>query len=160
MDDDLNIQFPDSPSLLNPLDDARHFAFLVHTNPGGSTTNNPLEITEGILNFGALITDIEFPNSLIMPGASHLEDINGPRHLTPNFDILQQQNRVCNGRNVGLRNGMGTEKLIGGIREKPSDFFLFSKASHPNHKLPEGVIADPTGQGRQGVYSNPAGFEV
>ena len=43
---------------------------------------------------------------------------------------------------MGIRNGVGPHKLLGGIGKETRDFFLFGIASHTNDKLPKGVITN------------------
>ena len=81
-----------------------------------------------------------------MPRAAHLEDVDRPRHLTPDLDVLQHQNRVGNRRNMRVSDGIRPHKLIGRIGEEARNLFLLREAGDANNKLSESVIADSARQ--------------
>ena len=110
------------------------------------TTNDPLKVGEGILNFRPVAGDDEFSDSLVVPGTTHLEDVERTGHFAADLDVLQQENGVGNRRNMGVRNGVAPHEFLRGIGEEASDLFLLGVTGHTNHKLPEGVMTDASSQ--------------
>ena len=66
------------------------------------TGDDPLEIGEGVLDLWTIARDHKFTDALVVPGTTHLEHIQGTGHLTADLDVLQQQDRVGDGGDVGV----------------------------------------------------------
>ena len=82
-----------------------------------------------------------------MPRAPHLEHVQGAGHLTPDLHVLQEQDRVGDGGDVGVGDRVAAHELLRGVREEAGDLLLLGVAGDPNHKLAEGVVTHPPGQG-------------
>ena len=62
---------------------------------------------------------------------------------------------------MGLGNGMyAPMNWLGGVGKEAGNFLLFGKPGDPDYKLPEGVVADPPVQGRQGIDGHAGGLEL
>ena len=112
----------------------------------GNSRNNPLEIREGVFDLRAIPGDDKFTNAFVMPRTTHFEHVQCPGHLPTNLHVLQHQDRVSDGGDMRIGNGVAPHELLRGVRKESSDLFLFGIAGDTNHKLAEGVMADATGE--------------
>ena len=108
----------------------------------GNAGDDPLEVGEGILDLRTIAGDHEFADALVVLGAAHLEHIQRPGHLTANLHVLQHQDRVGDGGDVGVGDRVAAHELLRGVREEAGDLLLFGIAGHADHELPESVVAD------------------
>ena len=103
---------PNSFFARHPSRNAGQLAAFIVGNPMRNTRNNPLEVGEGILDLRPVTGDHEFADALVMPGATHLEHIQSPSHLTANLHVLQEEDRVGDRGDVGIGDRMAAHELL------------------------------------------------
>jgi len=127
------------------LHNARELAALIGVDAVGHTADDTLEVGEGIFDLRAVARDHEFADALVVPGTTHLEHVEGPGHFATDLHVLQQQDRVGDGGDMGVGDRVATHELLRGVREEAGDLLLFGITGHPDHELAEGVMTHTAG---------------
>lgn len=121
--------------------------FLIHIDAGRGSADDALVAPEGIADLDARIGDQVLADPFVVPGSPHFEDVEGAGHFSADLHVLQQDDRVGDGGDVGFGDGMGSHELVGGVGEKAGDLLLLGQAGYPDYKLAEGILAHSPRQG-------------
>src|SRR5438105_6632326 len=115
------------------------------------TTENAGDVSKCATHLHSTLADGELANGLVVRGAAHLEHGQAALHLAEHLDIAQQNDRVGESRDAGLRNRIATHQRAGSRGEHSRDLLVLDERRQPDHELTERLESSNVLERRQTV---------
>src|SRR5206468_2491878 len=118
------------------------------------TTQNPGDVSKCATHLHSTLADGELANGLVVRGAAHLEHGQAALHLAEHLDIAEQNYRIGESRDAGLRNRIATHQRAGSRGEHSRDLLVLDERRQPDHELAERLESSNVLERRQTVESD------